>query len=185
MEVKGTAIAATVDYVREKHGAAALEALLAGVPEESRRILKEKVLPSAWYPIGPAYLTPTRVFCDLFHGGDSAGAWQIGRYSAETALTGIYKALLVFISPRTFVERGPGILTNYYRPMRPEVKLLGPGHYAVFVHDVDEPSPYFDARVGGFIERALEMSGAKELSVKIVAHAARSGDTTELHFVWR
>ncbi len=185
VEVKGTAVTALVDYVLSTQGAQGLEKLLERLPEESRNLLRGKVLASGWYPFVPAFVTPTRVVCELFHGGDPSGAWQIGRFSADSALKGVYKALLIFISPRTVAERGPGILTSYYRPMDAQVKQIADTRYAVVITGMTERSPYFDHRVAGFIERALEMAGAKELGVEMVATAAQGSKTTEIHFVWK
>jgi hypothetical protein len=184
MEVKGTAIVATLDYVRARHGDDGYRRVLEAVTPAARQMIKGVVLPSTWYPIGPALFEPTQAVCDLFHGGDPRGAWEVGRASAESALTGIYKALLVFVSPRTVVERGPGILSNYYRPLKIEVKQIDTSKFRLEMA-LDEPSPVFDRRVAGWAERALEMAGAKDLAVDIVRSAASGAPHTEIHFVWR
>ncbi len=185
MEVKGTAIEATIEHVRGTYGEEGLSRLLASVSAPSRRILEKMILPSTWYPIGPGLFEPTRAVCDLFHGGDLAGAWHVGRASADSALKGIYKALLVLVSPTTVVERGPGILATYYRPLQTKVTKLGEGRYSLQLAGVDEPSPVFDRRIAGWAERALEMAGAKELRVDIVSSAADGAPVSEIHFVWK
>jgi len=184
MEVKGTAIVATLDHVRAKYGDEGHRKVLEAISPAARQMIRGVVLPSTWYPIGPALLEPTQAVCDLFHDGDLAGAWQVGRASAESALTGIYKALLVFVSPKTVVERGPGILTNYYRPLKISVQQIGPSKYGLRMASMDEPSPLFDRRVAGWAERALEMAGARNIAVEIVSSAAKGAPVTEIHFVW-
>lgn len=185
MEVKGTAIVATLDYVRSAHGEDGLRKVLDAVTPESRQMIQGMVLPSTWYPIEPALLQPTQAVCRLFHGGDLSGAWQVGRASADSALKGIYKALLVFVSPKTVVERGPGILANYYRPLRIDIKQIATSQYSLHMGSMDEPSPLFDRRVAGWAERALEMAGAKDIAVDIVRSASQGATHTEIHFVWR
>jgi hypothetical protein len=185
MEAKGTAIAATVEYVRSTHGEDGVRRFLDALPAESRRLLSGIIMPGAWFPVATALEAPTRVACDLFHGGDISAAWTIGRFSADTALKGIYKALLVFVSPTTVVERGPGILTNYYRPLKTAVRQLAPTEYALEMSGMDEPSAVVDRRIAGWTERALEMAGAQGLSVRIVRSAADGAPLTEIRFVWR
>lgn len=185
MEVKGTAVSATVDYVRATHGPEGLAKLLEHLPADSRQLLIDRVLPSVWYPFMAGFVAPTKAVCDLFHGGDPTGAWKVGRFAAESALKGIYKALFLFISPRTVVERGPGILTNYYRPMEARVKQLADTRFAVVMTGMTERSVYFDHRVAGYVERAVEMTNAKELSVQVVASSGQGADRTEIHFVWK
>ncbi len=185
MECKGTAVTALVDYVRSTQGEEGVRRLLERLPDDSRALLADKILPSGWYPFVPAFVTPTRVVCELFHGGDVSGAWQVGRYSADSALKGVYKALLVFVSPKTVVERGPGVLAAYYRPLETRVTKLAEGRYGLHLSGMDEPSPIFDRRIAGWTERALEMAGAKDIEIDLVSSASDGAPATEIHFVWK
>jgi hypothetical protein len=50
-QVKGTAVDASLRYVRERFGEPALAAVLAALPEADRKALAA-VLASSWYPMG-------------------------------------------------------------------------------------------------------------------------------------
>jgi hypothetical protein len=185
MEVKGTAIDATLGHVRAAHGEDGLKRLLAKVSPTSRKLLEAVIMPASWYPIGPGLFEPTQAVCDLFHGGDLEGAWQVGRASADSALTGIYKALVMLVAPRVVVERGPTILATYYRPLKVLVTKLGENNYSLKLSGVDEPSPIFDRRIAGWAQRALEMASAKNIEIDIATSVSAGAPATEIQFRWK
>jgi hypothetical protein len=66
-----------------------------------------------WYPLDKAFIEPTQKICSMFNGGNERRAWDLGRFSADHALKGIFRIVMRFGSPHFILSRGiqifPGI----------------------------------------------------------------------------
>lgn len=167
MDVKGTAVITTPKFVEQVHGPQAHARWLAALSPASHDIFKGIILPSTWYPASAAISDPTRLLCDMFYGGKHDGAWKLGRFSAEFALHGIYKLLVRMASPRFVVEKGSSLIANYYRPMQLATRDLDATHLSVTFSGMDEPTEFVAPRIGGWVERAFEICGAKGVAVSV------------------
>ena len=99
MEIKGTAVIAIRDYVKINHSAR-FNDWLGKLSGESRQIFEGVIDASKWYPIESGGIEPTKKAIEMFHQGDyKMGAWEAGKYSAQKALTGIYKIFVKAASP--------------------------------------------------------------------------------------
>jgi hypothetical protein len=184
MEIKGTALISLQEYVRKKHPDR-FEEWLNSLPEPSRNIMASSILTNSWYPIQDAIIEPTKKICDLFYNGDIKGAWEAGRYSAEHALKGIYKIFVKIGSPEFILNKASRILPTYYKLSEMETVITKPKSSILRVTKFSKPSIYLDYRIGGWIEKALEISGCEGLSVKITKSLAKGDSVTEYLSEWR
>jgi hypothetical protein len=181
MEVKGLAIIPMKEYVMHNFGPRFSE-WIGGLSAESREIVQQP-LASSWYPIQSALIEPTQKICDIFHNGNLQGAWQVGRYSAEHALKGIYSLFIKFGSPSFIIKRGARIITQYYNPS--EIKIAENGENRVIVQIVkfENPHSLIELRIGGWMERAIELSG-KNPTTRITRSMAQGHPYTEYTIEW-
>lgn len=184
MEIKGSAVKSIAEYVKRNHSES-YQDWLNSLPHQSKKIFSEPVLPSNWYPVTDAAVVPTKQLAEFFFDKDiEKGAWQSGRYSAETALTGLYKFFVMAASPHFIISKASKILSTYYRPADIEVHDKGSNWVKVHFSNFEERSQIVECRICGWIERALEISGAKDVKVSINKSMAKGDPITELYMNW-
>ncbi|MCU0607746.1 MAG: hypothetical protein MUF78_10095 [Candidatus Edwardsbacteria bacterium] len=184
MQVKGSAIAVLPKFIAEKHGADGLRKWQEALSPGARKIFHDGVMLSEWYPITEAYLEPTALLCALFYGGDTAGALAVGRYSAEYALKGIYKAFVKLSSVKSFISRANTVMTTYYKPSAMEIASVGPDRLVLHMTIFPTPSEHAELRIAGWIQRSLEIHGCKDVSWAIPRSFTKKDPLTELVFTW-
>ena len=184
MEVKGTAIDFMSDYVRNVYGAIAAQEWIDSLSPESRKIFTTPVVPLHWYPVNIAIAEPTRKVCELFWKGDVKGAWDMGRYSADFALTTTYQAFTILDSIEEMAKKEGHMLMNIYRPCVIETVEIGPEMAHFKITDFVEWDQIIEARICGFLERCGEIMAATDVKVSVPTSMARGNDSTELVITW-
>jgi hypothetical protein len=184
LDVKGTAVEMTMLFVRDRFGEEGYQKWLAALPPESREIVVGKILPSGWYPLEAAYVMPTRLVCDLYFGSTKRGAFEVGRYSAQRALTGIYKMFVKIGSPAWLMERGSKVFETYYRPSRCVVTDRKDGSCRMVISEIEDKSGYVENRIAGWADAAIEIHGYKTRKVAVVKSISTGDPQTELELTW-
>lgn len=184
MKVKGIAIAIMPEFVREKFGPEGLARWLEALPQEAQAIFKGHILVSKWYPAAEAYHLPTEAMCRELYGGDLKGAWELGRYSADYALTGVYKAFVK--SPVVTVNVGHAglMLPTYFQPATIEIVALEERRAVLRITRFEGSTHHIEQRIAGWMERALEIAGAGSARVEIARSLARQDPYTEYLLTW-
>jgi hypothetical protein len=142
------------------------------------------VLANSWYPLKTALQEPTAKMCELFYGGNARGATEIGRYSADVGLNGVYKVFMKAGSPEFIFKRASSVLSSYYAPSDIKVAEAGGNSVAVHITQFPESSPLIEARIGGWMQRALEIHGCKNVALKVNKSIARGDSYTEYALTW-
>jgi hypothetical protein len=184
MHVKGTAVKSIQEFVQTRYADKYAEWLKA-MPETSRAIMSKPVYASDWYSVKDAAIEPTIAIGKVIFNGDSVKAgWETGRFSSEIALNGVYKIFVKMATPQFIISRSGKILPSYYDPSELAVKETGSKHVILNITRLPMNHEVLEARVFGWIQRALEVTGCK--NVQIVPNKAMSkGDPiTELMITW-
>jgi hypothetical protein len=185
MQIKGTGLNFLPDYINSKYGKEKFEKWLAALPPASKDIYSNRIMASSWYPLEAAMAVPLRSICDTFHGGDVKGAWETGRYSADYGLSGVYKLMVKLGSPESLARRATQVLPTYYNPCAMECLEASPGKAVLRVTDFSEMNRYLENRLGGYMERAVEISGGKDVKSCIGASMTKGDKFTEYSFTWK
>lgn len=183
MQIKGSAVKSISDFLKKQYPDKYPE-WLKQLPEESRKIFENPVLSSNWYSLKDAAIVPTEVLGRLIFNDELKGAWHCGRFSAESALTGIYKFFIKAASPSFIVDRAGRVFATYYQPSKMEVVEKSDDWVRLQVKDVDEPSVMIEQRIGGWIERAIEIHGVSFVTVDIVKSMSKGDPFTEYLVKW-
>ena len=182
MEVKGVAVISMKQYVSDKFGSR-YDEWMSALSAPARDIVRS-VLAGDWYPLQAAIIEPTQLLCKMFHGGQERGAWELGRFSADYALRGPYSIYVKLASAGFILSRGSRIMAQYYNPCELKVIENKPTRGVVQIVKFDEPSSLVEMRIGGWIERALEI-GLKKLKTAEITKSLAKGDAmTEFVFEW-
>lgn len=180
MEVKGTSVLATKNFVADKFGQESLGKWIENLPEPSRQILGSTILSNNWYPFQEAFVIPTRKICDMFFQGSERGARELGRFSAERSLTGIYRAFAKVASVGFIVKRTANIFKTYYLPGNMEVVSKTEHNITLQMQGVDESDILFEQRICGWINGALLICNSKDHKVEISKSITKGDPYTEI-----
>ncbi len=183
MEIKGSAVKSIPDFLKKFHPEK-YSTWLDSLPEKSKKIFMEPVLPSNWYSLNDAAVLPTEALGQILFSDGIKGAWQCGRFSAETALTGIYKFFVKTASPHFIIERASRILSTYYQPCNMVVANKGDNFVELRITQFEEPSNLVESRIGGWIERAMEIHGVAFVTVSIEKSLTRGDEYTGIMVKW-
>ncbi len=184
MEIKGSAVKSIPEFVKTRY-TDQYENWKNALPEGVKEIFEKPVLPSNWYPLSDGGIVPTETLGKVFFNEDSReAAWQAGRFSAEIALTGIYKFFVKASTPHFIIARAGKIFSTYYRPS--EMKVMGKGDKSVNLQILkfDEPNEVIEYRIAGWMEKGLEISGCKNVRVSMPKSLARGDEVTEFDIQW-
>ncbi len=184
MEIKGTAILAIRDFVKENYKAE-FNAWLDSLPGDSKLIYTNAIDSSRWYPLESGGIMPTKRIAELFFKSDYIkGAMDAGRYSAEKALTGIYKIFVKASSPGFIIERASRIFATYYQPCQMQVIEKRDNHVLLEISNMTKSDTVIEYRIAGWIKKALEISGANNVKIEFVKSIANGDTTTQMNINW-
>ncbi|HEX2395263.1 MAG TPA: hypothetical protein VHI78_07955 [Bacteroidales bacterium] len=183
MQIKGSAVKSISDFLKKSHPDK-FTVWLNSLPQDSKTIFENPVLSTNWYSLREAAIVPTEILGRLLFNDEVKGAWQCGRFSAESALTGIYKFFIKAATPSFIVDRAGKIFSTYYQPSKMSVIEKGEDWVRLKVSDFDEPSKLIEHRIGGWIEKAIEIHGVSFVTVDIQKSMAQGDPWTEYMVKW-
>jgi hypothetical protein len=184
MEVKGTAVAAIRDFVKTNFPENYYD-WLNSLPADSKSIFIDLIDPTKWYPLKVAAIIPTRMIGDVIYDGDYIKASvESGKYSAQKALTGIYRIFVKASSTSYIIERASRIFNTYYRPCEMNVIHRTKNLVALHISDMTESDEVIDYRIAGWIQRAMEISGARNVVIKVTESIAKGDEITQMELRW-
>jgi len=184
MQVNGTAVASLPLFIRSKFGEAGFNRWIQSLPAEAAKIYSTNIFPSSWYPLDKVVIEPTRKFCDLFYGGNLKGAWEGGRFSADYGLKGVLKIFVKVASVNLLIKKAGLILPTYYKPS--EITLIEneKGKACIRITKFPEMDQIIEFRIAGWIERAIEIGGGKNVKVIISSSLVKGDPYSEIKISW-
>ncbi|MHC1704165.1 MAG: hypothetical protein AB9846_09685 [Tenuifilaceae bacterium] len=184
MEIKGTAVKATPDFVKDKFGPRYNE-WLKSLPETSKQIMEQPIYATTWYSLIDAVIIPTQKAAELFYNGNYAtAANEIGRYSAEIALKGIYKIFVRVSSPHFVLSRASSIFSTYYQPADIRVIESAEKKAVLQLSKFHPNEKLIMNRIAGWIEKTLEITLKSALKVDVENHIEGSNLTSRITIIW-
>ena len=183
MEVKGVSVKPAVLFVREKFPER-YNAWLRQLPEESRIIMSDFISLKKWYPLKAGLVYPTRLIGEMFFDDIEQGAFELGIYSSQIALKGVYKVLAKVSSPSFIVNRASSLMESYYRPAIMDVTEKSNRHAVLSIIDFPEPDITVDYRIFGWIKNTMESSNFRMPKVEMRKSMAKGDLVTEYYVGW-
>jgi hypothetical protein len=164
MEVKGTALISTRTYVKNQHPNQYNEWLNL-LPTSTQAVFNGNIQPGDWYDIKTYQCTPVSALAQLFFNGDmQKAALEVGWYSAEYGLKGVYKVFLMIASPQALIRASKRIVALYYRPVTVEVEDAKKNSMLFSCTTLSGECDKLDYRIIGWCVRALELANCKGVS---------------------
>ncbi|HEX8904171.1 MAG TPA: hypothetical protein VF771_04975 [Longimicrobiaceae bacterium] len=180
---KGSTLRATLDFVRNDQGAAALARVLARLPDERRRDVERAATTDE---------VPFDLALDLWRAADmelgaADPAWieRAGAQSIESFGVQLYGGILRKASPTEFLTQSVSLFQLYYSPGNMEVVESEPGRAVLRLVGFDAADPLFCRRQTGGLRRAVGLAGGADAVVRHVRCAAPGDAFCEWELRWR
>ncbi len=166
MQIRGSSVKSTMDFV-QKRFSGEFEKWLASLPVRSRELFSQPIMVSEWYSAQDGMIIPTKVIAEHFYYGKvEKASYEIGRFSAEEGLTGLYKIFVKISRPSFVLSRSARIFSTYYSGVTFEV-IESDSNQAVFeIIGLRSEEVLLLDRTIGWIDKALEIIGTKSVENK-------------------
>jgi hypothetical protein len=185
MEVKGTAIKTTRDFIKTKFPEQ-YNAWFNTLPAESKALYEKALDATGWYPLNNAYIVPIHKVVEMFYNNDAkTGGEELGKYSAEIALKGFYKVFLLVASPTFLIQRASKIFTTFYQPSSIGVEVVNSNSAILKILQFEGIDLALEYRIAGWILKALELANCREPVYEIKLSLAKGEKETDILFCWK
>ena len=151
--------------------------------DKDREIMGQKVLPSIWYPYETYKHWITAIF-EVFAKKDQKVAREWGRAVCQAVMTTMYAALITKRDPLDFLNKYGSIHKNFYDFGKMEVTVEKERQVLFKL-----PKEFSDCHpiyflIQGWLERGLELCGAKNIKLEFVTKSWEGKPDTTLRISW-
>lgn len=180
MQVKGTMLMFVVKGVR----AAGPEHFDDLLTDADRALLSQRILPINWYPFD-SYRRLFDGLVAVVARGSMPTVRQWGRDYGSTILEGVYRSTIVPGNPLQTLKNTERRFSSFYDFGRLELTELGPGSVELAIHDFDPTWEAIYEMISGWLERTVELAGARQPRVAITARSWTGAPATVYRISWR
>ena len=161
-QVKGTAVQSSLRYVRERFGEDSLARVIEALPETDRKAFGHGVLASSWYGMD-AFLRFMQEAERQLRAQEPDVIRRMGRASCEYGVTGVYKIFFKVGSPEFIISRAARVFSSYYDSGELRIAESGTKRVVAELAGLEGGATQFCERIYGWMQRTLELAGAKNL----------------------
>jgi uncharacterized protein (TIGR02265 family) len=182
--VKGTLLIARLRYLRER-GADPLDAALRRLPPEEAHRLRAPILPGSWYPLPLLRRLEAAMAAALGPPSREALFHDIGRTAAASSLAGAHRVYLRPGDPHFLLRHTPSIYAGSFS--EGERTYASTGERSAVIHTAKrfEQAHKEECLITtGWLERALELSGATGVTVQETACGLDGAPRCEFRCEW-
>ena len=183
-QVKGSMLVARLQYVRERHGAAAQERLLASLPAPDEAFLRGSLLPHGWAPY-ETFVSMSVAIDQMFGRGDMALCYELGRHAAGVNLPTLYKIFYRLGTPLFVFRKAARLWEVHYDSGRLIPIQEGPTTVRLRICDFADPHEAHCLSVKGWAARSVELSGATLVALDEDRCRRRGDAACEFVLGWR
>lgn len=183
-KVKGTALRSTVEFLKTHVGEKGYREFLEGMSAEDVSVLEAPILLSGWYEFSLLKRLMKRAEGKVPVPRGRTLAWELGRFSAESALSTIYKLFFKMADPAYIIKKASYLYPTYYDSGFMEVVDLEEKAATIRIAEFDEPSAEFCDRMQGWMQRTVELTGHKGVTLLHPLCRARGDSTCEYRGTW-
>jgi hypothetical protein len=182
-ENKAHGVISWINSAREMVGEQTWAKFVSALPPEERQLVEHPPLPPTWISAELVHAMWEHA-TELLWGGDLERVTEVSRRQIRGDLSSIYKLFIRIATPQYVASRAATIYQTYNRN-NGEMKIVAetPHSTDVLVSGAMVPSPSFYASLRGSIFGAVEMTGVKDLQVKIVEGGGRESRCL-YHVTW-
>ena len=184
LRVRGILLLSTLNQVRVGLPPGGWSSLWEGLGAEARLQIERPIDPAGWVP-APVLTGIMEAFASVLPEDPARTYWRLGRQSCDDTLTSVYRLMSRLARPEFVLRRAVRVWSDFYDRGDFEVLETLPESGAVRVTGAGFPHPALCGRIGGWIERAIELSGGLEVKVEHPVCTFAGGDCEEWRARWR
>lgn len=163
-QIKGMAISGTVKRIKEVYGEEVFQKVLNELNEEDRKVMGGNLLPSLWYSLD-TFANFLKAEVNVIYNGDKTKLRKGSEEVVSNQLKGIYRFFVKLGSPGFVVSRIGSVHNSYFSGIELE-KEISDGKFVGRYFGYKADQDVFEEVIIGFYQKALEISGAKNIKAK-------------------
>lgn len=182
--IKGSVLITRLNLLMKQGGMGRLQQVLQRLPPADREILEGVIMPIGWYPLALNIRLDAAIAHVLSPRDRDKAFVEMGRASAEEKLNGPHHVFIRKGDPHFLLSHAPEIYRLYYAVGARSYEKTGP-HSAVLRTVGAESVTEADClTIVGWYERAIEMSGGRDVRIVHTKCRARGNGHCEYHCAW-
>ncbi len=182
-KIKGSTIISRLKFAEVKGSAQTKDEVIQKLSPDFQDKIKIGILMAAWYPFD-YYVELHRTIDQVMGKGDLTLLLDVGKYSAELAVHGVTKIFFKLGSPEFIMKRASAVWHQHYTSglMEP---IFGEKKTVTFlVKEFEEDSNEMLVTVAGWIQRTVELSGGRSVTISYKKFREPSGMTYQYDVTW-
>ncbi|HSM91407.1 MAG TPA: 4-vinyl reductase [Anaeromyxobacteraceae bacterium] len=183
--MKGTLIAARLRFIRAR-GPEMADRVLNRMSAEDQAILRGLVLPSSWYPANLLLRLEMTAAAIISRGDPKALFVEMGRYTAQANLgpTGVQRAYVRDNDPHFLLSNVPRMYVAQHTDGNRTYEKTGAAGAIIRSFDGEAPRPEDCLTTLGWMAKAIEFSGGRDVRVEEKLCRAKGAGHCEFHCRW-
>jgi hypothetical protein len=181
-QVKGQTMKSLLLFMQKNLQPEQIDRIMASVDPETRAQIERGILPTNTFPM--SLLNQLTVEGARVKGVPlEEFARDIGRFSADEAVRGVYRFFARVLTPETILAKAASFWSAMNTVGRMEVASDGSG--SALIRLIDYPSdPVMCLRIAGWIEKMADLTGAKNAVVRPLRCVAKGDPICEWRITW-
>lgn len=151
--------------------------------DEDRSIINQRILPNQWYPFD-TFKRIVNAIVEVAANKNLEMVRQWGRLYGQAIMGDVYKHLLKQGEPMEYIKKYPVYVRNFYDFGTFEVIEENPTQALVKMKDFDADFVPLFYIIWGWLEKTLELCGAKNLKTELVSQSWAGAKETAIRFKW-
>ncbi|HYO69167.1 MAG TPA: TIGR02265 family protein [Archangium sp.] len=182
--IKGSVLITRLNLLMKQGGTGRFQQVLQRLPPADRKVLEGVIMPIGWYPLA-LNLRLDAAIADALSPRDRNKAFvEMGRASAEDNLNGPHHVFIRKGDPHFLLSHSPEIYRLYYAVGSRAYEKTGPRSAVLRTVGAESVTEADCLTIIGWYERAIEMSGGREVRVEQKKCRARGNGHCEYHCSW-
>ena len=182
--IKGSALSSRILWVKLNQGDSGLTRLRPMVSPALASVLEHGAVMATWYPLS-MFIELNVAIDKAFGKGDQALIKKLGRHGADANLTTIYRLFFKVGTVKWIMARAARLWGMHYDSGRMQVQQFPGKEVELQIVDYAAPHRVHCLAVQGWVERSIELSGAKEVVVDELECRAKGDEFCRLRITWR
>jgi hypothetical protein len=180
---KGTVFESTRMFTVTSYGEDAASRVLAELSQEDQDVLNH-VQAIGWYPVEPV-LRYMHAMDRVLGSGDLSVSERAGHYSAGWSMNTVLKVFMRFRSPVWLIDKATSVWNRYHDTGRWTVTATGPERMVGELSEFQVRDPVFCARLRGWLQGAIELTGGQGAQVSEVRCTCRNDERCAFSLQWK
>lgn len=182
-QIKGAVLKSRLAFVEEHAGKAGVQRVLEALQPDDQRPLR-MLFTSNWYPFELGKRLDDAIVRVLGNGRPEFFE-RLGAASAEKNLGSLHSGYLTPGNPQAFLAKAPAVYELYYETGRREYEPTGERAGVLTTYDAETFSAPDCLTVVGWYRRALELCGARAVTIKEEECRATGGRFCRYRVAWQ